>query len=131
MFLEAGSAGELGQRRGLEQVGFWRKILAHPGYDAFWRDQAVDQVLAAQPLQSPGDARAQPVGPGGHLRRHGGLQGHQAEGHEQRQGLPGDGARGITAQEIRDGSSLGALKFPATPRSTSAARSCVRSWTNT
>src|SRR5512132_1652628 len=34
----AGSAGELGTRRGLDQVGFWRKILAHPSYDAFWRD---------------------------------------------------------------------------------------------
>jgi putative CocE/NonD family hydrolase len=53
MFLQAGSAGELGRRRGLEQVGFWRKLLAHPSYDAFWRDQAVDQVLAGQPLTVP------------------------------------------------------------------------------
>jgi uncharacterized protein len=53
MFLRAGSAGELGKRRGLEQVGFWRKILAHPSYDAFWRDQAVDRILAAQPLKVP------------------------------------------------------------------------------
>jgi putative CocE/NonD family hydrolase len=53
MFLEAGSAGELGRRRGLEQVGFWRKLLEHPSYDAFWRDQAVDQILGAQPLQVP------------------------------------------------------------------------------
>jgi len=53
MFMQAGSAGELGRRRGLEQVGFWRKILVHPSYDAFWRDQAVDQVLAAQPLKVP------------------------------------------------------------------------------
>jgi putative CocE/NonD family hydrolase len=52
-FLEAGSAGELGRRRGLEQVGFWRKILAHPSYDAFWQDQAVDRVLAARPLTIP------------------------------------------------------------------------------
>src|SRR5437867_2197935 len=52
-FLEAGSAGELGRRRGVEQVGFWRKILEHPGYDAFWRDQAVDRVLAGQPLKVP------------------------------------------------------------------------------
>src|SRR6266571_3163054 len=51
MYLQAGSAGELGRRRGLEQVGFWRKILAHPSYDAFWREQAVDQVLEAQPLK--------------------------------------------------------------------------------
>jgi putative CocE/NonD family hydrolase len=53
MFMEAGSAGELGRRRGLEQVGFWRKILEHPSYDAFWRDQAVDKILATQPLKVP------------------------------------------------------------------------------
>jgi putative CocE/NonD family hydrolase len=53
MFMEAGSAGELGRRRGLEQVGFWRKILEHPSYDAYWRDQAVDKILAAEPLKVP------------------------------------------------------------------------------
>jgi putative CocE/NonD family hydrolase len=53
MFMQAGSAGELGRIRGLEQVGFWRKILEHPTYDAFWRDQAMDQILAAQPLKVP------------------------------------------------------------------------------
>ena len=52
-YMEAGSAGELGRRHGLEQVGFWRKILAHPDYDAFWRDQAMDRVLAAEPLTVP------------------------------------------------------------------------------
>jgi uncharacterized protein len=53
MFMQAGSAGELGRRRGMEQVGFWRKLLEHPSYDAFWRDQAVDKVLAGQPLKVP------------------------------------------------------------------------------
>jgi uncharacterized protein len=53
MFMQAGSAGELGRRRGLEQVGFWRKLLEHPSYDAFWRDQAVDRILAARPLTVP------------------------------------------------------------------------------
>jgi len=53
MFMEAGSAGELGRRRGLEQVGFWRKLLEHPSYDAFWRDQAMDKILGAQPLKVP------------------------------------------------------------------------------
>ncbi|HEX7614814.1 MAG TPA: CocE/NonD family hydrolase [Thermoanaerobaculia bacterium] len=52
-FLEAGSAGELGRRRGMEQVGFWKKILEHPSYDAYWRDQAVDRILAGQPLTVP------------------------------------------------------------------------------
>ena len=53
MFMEAGSAGELGRRRGLEQIGFWRKLLEHPSYDAWWQDQAVDKILAAQPLKVP------------------------------------------------------------------------------
>src|SRR6202790_3508534 len=53
MYMQAGSAGELGRRRGLEQVGFWQKILGHPTYDAFWRDQAVDRILASQPLKVP------------------------------------------------------------------------------
>jgi putative CocE/NonD family hydrolase len=53
MFMQAGSAGELGRRRGLEQIGFWRKLLEHPTYDAFWRDQAVDKILATQPLNVP------------------------------------------------------------------------------
>ncbi|MFZ0635019.1 MAG: CocE/NonD family hydrolase [Candidatus Acidiferrales bacterium] len=52
-YLEAVSAGELGRLHGLEQVGFWRKVLEHPSYDAFWRDQAVDRILADQPLKVP------------------------------------------------------------------------------
>ncbi len=53
IFLQGGSAGDLGRRHGLEQVGFWKKLLEHPAYDAFWRDQAVDRLLAAQPLKVP------------------------------------------------------------------------------
>ena len=53
VYMEAGSAGELAQRHGMEQIGFWRKVLAHPAYDAFWRDQAMDKILAAQPLKVP------------------------------------------------------------------------------
>jgi putative CocE/NonD family hydrolase len=53
LYMQAGSAGELGRRHGMEQLGFWRKILAHPSYDAFWRDQAMDKVLAAEPLKVP------------------------------------------------------------------------------
>jgi len=52
-FLRAGSAGELGRSRGMEQLGFWRKLLEHPAYDDFWREQALDQLLAAEPLQVP------------------------------------------------------------------------------
>jgi len=53
MFMDAGSAGELGQRRGLEQSGFWRKILEHQTYDSWWRAQAMDRILGGQPLKVP------------------------------------------------------------------------------
>jgi len=52
-FIRAGSAGDLAKRRGMEQIGFWQKVLAHPSYDAFWQDQAMDKVLAARPLTIP------------------------------------------------------------------------------
>src|SRR5271154_1445903 len=53
MFMRAGSAGELGRERGLDQMGFWRKVIAHPSYDAFWQEQAMDKILAAQPITVP------------------------------------------------------------------------------
>jgi putative CocE/NonD family hydrolase len=53
LFMHYGSAGALGEAYGMGQLGFWNKILAHPDYDAFWSDQAMDRVLAAQPLTVP------------------------------------------------------------------------------
>jgi putative CocE/NonD family hydrolase len=53
LYLQSGSAGELGRSRGMQQIGFWNKIVSHPDYDAFWHDQAVDRLLAAQPLKVP------------------------------------------------------------------------------
>jgi uncharacterized protein len=53
VYMEAGSAGELGRRHGLAQVGFWRKLLDHPSYDSWWQQQAMDKILAAQPLKVP------------------------------------------------------------------------------
>jgi putative CocE/NonD family hydrolase len=53
LFMEAVSAGELARSRGMEKLGFWQKILAHPCYDAFWQNQAMDKILAAQPLNVP------------------------------------------------------------------------------
>jgi putative CocE/NonD family hydrolase len=53
VYMEAGSAGELGKRHGLEQAGFWRKLLEHPSYDAWWQQQAMDKILADQPLKVP------------------------------------------------------------------------------
>ncbi|MES2097525.1 MAG: CocE/NonD family hydrolase [Pseudomonadota bacterium] len=52
-YLRPGSAGELGRRMGLEQIGFWKQIIAHPAYDAYWQEQAMDKILARQPLKVP------------------------------------------------------------------------------
>ena len=52
-FLRAGSAGDFAKAAGLDQVPWWRKTLEHPAYDAFWRAQALDSVMAAQPLKVP------------------------------------------------------------------------------
>ena len=46
LYMRAGSAGELGKQHGLEQIGFWKKVIDHPAYDAFWSDQALDKNLA-------------------------------------------------------------------------------------
>src|SRR6266550_4332647 len=48
-----GSAGDIARTHGLEQSGFWRKLIAHPAYDSFWQDQAMDKILAEQPLKVP------------------------------------------------------------------------------
>src|SRR5665213_35809 len=53
VYLDGGSAGDLGKAHGLEQVGFWNKILAHPSYDSWWSQQAMDKILAAQPIKIP------------------------------------------------------------------------------
>ena len=53
VYMQSGSAGELGKLHGLEQVGFWNKILAHPSYDAWWQQQAMDKILGAEPITVP------------------------------------------------------------------------------
>ncbi|WP_353203841.1 CocE/NonD family hydrolase [Sphingomonas sp.] len=53
LYLNGGSAGAIGKAHGLEQIGFWNKIVAHPAYDSFWAEQAMDTVLAKQPLKVP------------------------------------------------------------------------------
>jgi len=52
-YMQGGSAGAIGRRHGLEQMGFWRKVLDHPAYDAFWQAQAMDRLLGARPLTVP------------------------------------------------------------------------------
>ena len=52
-WLAAGSAGEMARQHGLDQVGFYQKFLAHPAYDAFWQEQALDKLLTKEPLSVP------------------------------------------------------------------------------
>jgi predicted acyl esterase len=52
-YINAGSAGELGKQRNMDQIGFWKKVTEHPAYDSFWSDQAVDRILAKEPLTVP------------------------------------------------------------------------------
>jgi putative CocE/NonD family hydrolase len=52
-FLKAGSPGAYAEAHGLDQLGWWRKMLAHPAYDAFWQGQALDKLLAAHPSNVP------------------------------------------------------------------------------
>jgi len=53
VYMSKVNAGMLGRSRGLEQVGFWSRILQHPNYDAWWQQQAMDKILARQPLKVP------------------------------------------------------------------------------
>ena len=52
-FLKAGSAGDYAKAAGLEQFPFWRRMAAHPAYDAFWQGQALDHMVAANPSNVP------------------------------------------------------------------------------
>ncbi|HVF16803.1 MAG TPA: CocE/NonD family hydrolase, partial [Steroidobacteraceae bacterium] len=52
-FLRGGSAGDLAKSRGLEQLGFWRALAAHTNYDEWWQYQAVDKLLAKEPITVP------------------------------------------------------------------------------
>jgi uncharacterized protein len=52
-FLKGGSAGDIARAAGLEQFGFWKKLDAHPAYDAFWQGQALDKIMASTPLAVP------------------------------------------------------------------------------
>jgi uncharacterized protein len=51
-YMRAVSAGEIGRLHGLEQVGFWRKIVAHPATTLLERPGG-GRVLAGQPLRVP------------------------------------------------------------------------------
>lgn len=52
-FLQAGSAGDYARANGFDQLPYWRKLSEHPAYDAYWQEQALDKIMAKQPLKVP------------------------------------------------------------------------------
>ena len=76
-------AGRLGRRARRRRTGWNRsasgsKMIEHPAYDAFWQRPGDGQDARRAAAEGADDAGAQPVGPGGHLRRHRRLQGARA-----------------------------------------------------
>jgi len=52
-FLRAGSAGDYARKFGLDRLNFFKKVSEHPAYDDFWKYQALDVILAKEPLTPP------------------------------------------------------------------------------
>ncbi|GBQ30548.1 alpha-amino acid ester hydrolase [Gluconacetobacter sacchari DSM 12717] len=52
-FLRAGSAGQFASAAGLDQFPWWQRMPAHPDYDMFWQDQALDKLITRHPLTVP------------------------------------------------------------------------------
>jgi putative CocE/NonD family hydrolase len=52
-FLRYGSASAYARAMGVGQLPFWHRLVQHPAYDDYWREQAVDKVLARAPLTVP------------------------------------------------------------------------------
>jgi putative CocE/NonD family hydrolase len=52
-WLAAGSAGDMAKLHGLDNIGFAQKLMAHPAYDSFWQNQAIDKLLAQEPITVP------------------------------------------------------------------------------
>ena len=52
-FREVGSAGDWAKKSGYDQLPFWRRMSAHPAYDAFWQGQDLVRLLRANPSNVP------------------------------------------------------------------------------
>ena len=52
-FRRFGSAGAYARAHGLDQLPWAEKMIEHPAYDAFWKGQALDNLVADQPSQVP------------------------------------------------------------------------------
>jgi uncharacterized protein len=52
-FRRIGSAGDWAKASGYDQLPYWKRMTAHPAYDAFWQGQALDKLIAANPSNIP------------------------------------------------------------------------------
>jgi putative CocE/NonD family hydrolase len=52
-WLAAGNVANMAKLHGADKLGFVQKLFAHPAYDEFWQDQALDKILAKQKLTVP------------------------------------------------------------------------------
>lgn len=52
-YMDAGSADAFAARYKGDQLATWRKLVDNPSYNAFWRGQAVQGLLAQKPLRVP------------------------------------------------------------------------------
>jgi len=53
VFRDIGSASAWAQQSGFDQLPFWKKMVDHPAYDAFWQGQALDKLVAQRPSTVP------------------------------------------------------------------------------
>lgn len=52
-FRRFGGANEWAHQSGYDALPFWQRMVAHPAYDEYWQDQALDKLLAAKPSNVP------------------------------------------------------------------------------
>jgi putative CocE/NonD family hydrolase len=52
-FLRAGSANDFMTKTGVAALPWPKRMAEHPSYDAFWKAQALDEILATKPLKVP------------------------------------------------------------------------------
>lgn len=52
-FRRAGSAGDYAKANGIDQLPWWKKLVANAAYTPFWSEQALDKTMAQQPLTVP------------------------------------------------------------------------------
>jgi len=56
-FLDLGTAGHWAEVNGFDQLPWWKRMSAHPAYDAFWQLQALDKLVVEKPASIPTPGR--------------------------------------------------------------------------